>query len=92
MLSYLKKKIKFNTSAPKEEVVAVELLGDKLFVAQLTGSIGNWQISKFDYTILEGLPNLDDEPTRRSLSRTLENLLIKSKITTKNVAISPAND
>ena len=88
MLSYLKKKIKFNTSAPKEEVVAVELLGDKLFVAQLTGSIGNWQISKFDYTILEGLPNLDDEPTRRSLSRTLENLLIKSKITTKNVAIS----
>ena len=88
MLSFLKKKIKFNTSAPKEEVVAVELLGDKLFVAQLTGSIGNWNISKFDYTILEGLPNLDDEHTRRSLSRTLENLLIKSKITTKNVAIS----
>ena len=88
MLSFLKKKIKFNTSAPKEEVVAVEFLADKLFVAQLTGSIGNWQISKFDYTILEGLPNLDDESTRRSLSRTLENLLIKSKITTKNVAIS----
>ena len=88
MFFFIKKKIKFNTSAPKEEVVAVELLGDKLFVAQLTGSIGNWQISKFDYTILEGLPNLDDESTRRSLSRTLENLLIKSKITTKNVAIS----
>ena len=88
MLSFFKKKIKFNTSAPKEEVVAVELLGDKLYVAQLTGSIGNWQISKFDYTILDSLPNLDDEATRRSLSRTLENLLIKSKITTKNVAIS----
>lgn len=92
MLKFLQrfsaKKISFNATAPNDDVLAIEIINDKIFIAQLKGTSGNWRLHKFDYTILDLPPDLNDESQRKNISRSIEHLVAKNQITTKNAAIS----
>ena len=72
MLKFFKKKEIFKRSPPSDDVVAIEIIEDKIFIGQLKGNIQKWQLHKFDYTILESVPNLDDENSRKNISRFCE--------------------
>ena len=84
------KKININkTKKPvKEDIVALEISNDRVFISQLSGSINDWKLSKFDYTHFENNINLDDENSRKYASRVISGLLKRSDIKTKSVAFT----
>ena len=72
----------------KEDIVALEISNDRVFISQLSGSINDWKLSKFDYTHFENNIDFDDENSRKYASRVISGLLKRSDIKTKSVALS----
>ena len=72
----------------KEDIIALEIGKDRVFVAQLSGSINDWKLSKFDYTHFENTINFDDENSRKYAARVISGILKRSNIKTKSVALS----
>ena len=71
----------------KEDIIAIEISNDRVFIAQLSGSINDWQLSKFDYTHFENPIDFDDINSRKYASRVISGLLNRNNIKTKSVAL-----
>jgi len=82
-----KLKLLRKTTSVKEDIIALEMSKDRVFVAQLSGSVNNWKLDRFDYTYFETEINFDDENSRKFASRVITGLLKRSNIKTKSVAL-----
>ena len=71
----------------KEDIVALEISNDRVFIAQLAGSINDWKLSKFDYTHFDNPIDFDDVNSRKYASRVISGLLKRNNIKTKSVAL-----
>jgi len=74
-------------NSAKEDIIALEISQDRVFVSQLSGSVNDWKLDKFDYTHFDNPINFDDENSRKYASRVISGLIKRSNIKTKSVAL-----
>ena len=91
LFSFLKRGSKLGSanrpSRVKEDIVALEIMEDRCYIAQLAGTAGNWRLSKFDYTQFDSPINFEEESSRKYAGRVISGLLKRSDISTKSVAL-----